>query len=64
MDLPFLFSQSLIFRAYGLTQDFKMRYGADIYIVSVKLKNGDTLNMKLRQFCDDCKRWIFPTLSL
>jgi hypothetical protein len=47
MDLPFLFSQSLIFRAYGLTQDFKMRYGADINIVSVKLKNGDTLNISV-----------------
>jgi hypothetical protein len=38
MDLPFLLSQSLIFRAFGLTADLKMRYGADIHIVSVKLR--------------------------
>jgi hypothetical protein len=34
MDLPFLLPQSRIFRAYGLTPYFKMRYGADIHIVS------------------------------
>ena len=38
MDLPFLLSQSPIFRAFGLTADLKMRYGADIHIVSVKLR--------------------------
>jgi hypothetical protein len=37
MDLPFLLPQSLIFRAYGLTPDLKMRYGADIRFISVKL---------------------------
>jgi hypothetical protein len=37
MDLPFLLPQTRIFRAYGLTPDLKMRYGADINIVSVKL---------------------------
>ena len=38
MDLPFLLPQSRIFRAYGLTPDLKIRYGADIHIVSVKLR--------------------------
>jgi len=34
--LPFLLPQSRIFRASGLTANLKMRYGADIHIVSVK----------------------------
>jgi len=38
MDLPFLLPQSRIFRAYDLTPDLKMRYGADIHIVSEKLR--------------------------
>jgi len=37
MDLPFLLPQSRIFRVYGLTADLKMRYGADIHIVSEKM---------------------------
>jgi len=36
MDLPFFLPQSRIFRAYGLTQDFKMRYGSYIHFISVK----------------------------
>ena len=36
MDLPFLLPQGRIFRASGLTPDLKMRYAADIHIVSVK----------------------------
>jgi len=39
MDLPFVLFQSLIFRAYGLTTNLKMRYGADILLVSVILPN-------------------------
>ena len=35
-DLPFLFPQSRIFRVYGLTQDLKMRYVADIHIIPEK----------------------------
>jgi hypothetical protein len=38
MDLPFLFSQRPIFRAYNLTADLNMRHVADIHIVSVKLR--------------------------
>ena len=38
MDLPFLFPQSRIFRAYNLTADLNMRYGADIRLISVKLQ--------------------------
>ena len=34
MDLPFLFSQSRIFRAHDLTPDSEMRYGSDIHIIS------------------------------
>jgi len=33
MDLPFLLLQSLNFRAYGLTPDLEMRYGADIRLI-------------------------------
>jgi hypothetical protein len=33
MDLPFLFPQSRIFRAYGLTPDLKMQYGSDMNLV-------------------------------
>jgi hypothetical protein len=36
MDLPSLLSQSRIFRAYGLTPDLNMRYGADIHITPNK----------------------------
>jgi hypothetical protein len=32
-DLPFLFPHSRIFRACSLTQNGKMRYGADILII-------------------------------
>jgi hypothetical protein len=45
MDFPFLLPQSRIFGVFGLTQDLKMGYGSDTHIVSVKLKNGDTLNL-------------------
>jgi hypothetical protein len=38
MDLPFLLSQSRIFRAYSLTPDLKTRYGADIRFISAKLR--------------------------
>jgi hypothetical protein len=38
MELPFLFPQSRIFRAYDLTPDLKMRYGSDIYIIPEKLR--------------------------
>ena len=38
MDLPFLFVQSLIFRAYNLTPDLKMRYGSYIHIIPEKLR--------------------------
>ena len=38
MDLPFLLPQSRIFRAFDLTPNLKIRYGADIHIVSVKLR--------------------------
>ena len=44
MDLPFLLPQSRIFRAYGLTPDLKMRYGADIHIISEISRFGDILN--------------------
>jgi hypothetical protein len=33
MDLPFSLPQSRIFRAYRLTPDLKMRYGAYIHII-------------------------------
>jgi len=38
IDLPFLLSQIRIFRASDLTPDLKIRYGADLHIVSVKLR--------------------------
>jgi hypothetical protein len=38
MDSPFLFPQSRIFRAYNLTADLNMRYGADIRFISAKLR--------------------------
>ena len=38
IDLPFLLSQSPIFRACNLTPDLKMRYGSDIHIISEKLR--------------------------
>jgi hypothetical protein len=38
MDLPFLFSQNRILRAFDLTLNLKIRYGADIHTVSVKLR--------------------------
>ena len=34
IDLPFLLPQNPIFRAFNLTPDLKMRYGADIHLVS------------------------------
>jgi hypothetical protein len=38
MDLPFTLPQSRIFRAYGLTADLNMRYGADIRFIPEKLR--------------------------
>jgi len=37
IDSPFLLPQSSIFRAFNLTPDLKMRYGADIHLVSAIL---------------------------
>jgi hypothetical protein len=38
MNLPFFMPQSRIFRAYNLTADLNMRYGADIRFISEKLR--------------------------
>ena len=48
MDLPFLLPQSRILRASNLTPDLKMRYGADIHLVSAIL--GENLIVGFPQY--------------
>jgi hypothetical protein len=54
MDLPFLFSQNRILRAFDLTLNLKIRYGADIHTVSVKLRY-----LGFSQYIGSCRHLCF-----
>ena len=49
VDLPFLFFQSRIFRASGLTADLKLRYGFNMHLVSETIPENSIFGINTSQ---------------